>query len=81
MCLTVLNIIYILGETNYGPAIDMWSSGCVLAEMFTRTVLIKVCDKFLKYIINLMLIIQSQLQFFTKKIQKAYLNVKNYDSL
>ncbi|XP_031779185.1 cyclin-dependent kinase 9-like [Nasonia vitripennis] len=27
----------LLGERNYGPEIDMWSIGCILAEMWTRT--------------------------------------------
>ncbi|KAJ6297216.1 hypothetical protein OIU78_022863 [Salix suchowensis] len=25
----------LLGATEYGPAIDMWSAGCILAELFT----------------------------------------------
>lgn len=24
----------LLGSTNYGPSIDLWSSGCILAELF-----------------------------------------------
>lgn len=24
----------LLGSTEYGPAIDLWSAGCILAEMF-----------------------------------------------
>jgi len=27
----------LLGERNYGPPIDMWGSGCIMAEMWTRT--------------------------------------------
>ena len=27
----------LLGERNYGPAIDVWGAGCVMAEMWTRT--------------------------------------------
>ncbi|XP_031782194.1 cyclin-dependent kinase 9-like [Nasonia vitripennis] len=27
----------LLGERNYGPSIDMWGAGCILAEMWTRT--------------------------------------------
>ncbi|GBM79406.1 Cyclin-dependent kinase 9 [Araneus ventricosus] len=27
----------LLGERNYGPPIDLWGSGCVMAEMWTRT--------------------------------------------
>ncbi|TVY78206.1 CTD kinase subunit alpha [Lachnellula suecica] len=26
----------LLGETQYGPAVDMWSAACVLVEIFTR---------------------------------------------
>ena len=24
------------GERNYGPAVDMWGAGCIMAEMWTR---------------------------------------------
>lgn len=27
----------LLGERNYGPAIDLWGSGCIMAEMWTRS--------------------------------------------
>ena len=27
----------LLGERNYGPPIDMWGAGCIMAEMWTRT--------------------------------------------
>ena len=26
----------LLGERNYGPAIDLWGAGCIMAEMWTR---------------------------------------------
>jgi serine/threonine protein kinase len=26
----------LLGERNYGPAVDFWSLGCIMAEMWTR---------------------------------------------
>ncbi|OLY81521.1 CTD kinase subunit alpha [Smittium mucronatum] len=26
----------LLGSTNYGPEVDIWSSGCVMAELYTR---------------------------------------------
>jgi len=26
----------LLGATNYGPAIDLWSTGCILAELLTK---------------------------------------------
>jgi len=26
----------LLGERNYGPAIDMWGAGCIMAELWTR---------------------------------------------
>lgn len=27
----------LLGDRNYGPLIDMWGAGCIMAEMWTRT--------------------------------------------
>lgn len=27
----------LLGERNYGPAIDMWGAGCIIAELWTRS--------------------------------------------
>ncbi|CAL4179727.1 unnamed protein product, partial [Meganyctiphanes norvegica] len=27
----------LLGERNYGPPIDIWGAGCIMAEMWTRT--------------------------------------------
>ncbi|XP_014467222.1 PREDICTED: cyclin-dependent kinase 9-like [Dinoponera quadriceps] len=27
----------LLGEKNYGPSVDLWSVGCVMAEMWTRS--------------------------------------------
>ena len=27
----------LLGEKNYGPPIDMWGAGCIMAEMWTRS--------------------------------------------
>lgn len=29
----------ILGFQNYGPAVDMWSVGCIFAELFSRDAL------------------------------------------
>lgn len=26
----------LLGDTNYGSAVDMWSVGCIMAEFWTR---------------------------------------------
>ena len=26
-----------LGERNYGPAVDLWGAGCIMAEMWTRS--------------------------------------------
>ena len=26
----------LLGERNYGAAVDMWGAGCIMAEMWTR---------------------------------------------
>lgn len=33
--------LYLNYDTNYGPSIDMWSFGCILAEFFTKKVFIK----------------------------------------
>ena len=27
----------LLGERNYGSAVDMWGAGCIMAEMWTRS--------------------------------------------
>ena len=27
----------LLGERNYGPAVDIWGAGCIMAEMWTRS--------------------------------------------
>lgn len=27
----------LLGERQYGPPVDMWGSGCIMAEMWTRS--------------------------------------------
>ena len=32
----------LLGERNYGPPIDVWGSGCIMAEMWTRTPIMQV---------------------------------------
>ena len=32
----------LLGETHYGPAVDMWSAGCILGELLTRKTLFQV---------------------------------------
>jgi cyclin-dependent kinase 9 len=31
----------LLGERNYGPAVDMWGAGCVMAELWTKTPIIQ----------------------------------------
>ena len=34
----VIVFVYIfLGERNYGPAVDLWGAGCIMAEMWTRS--------------------------------------------
>lgn len=30
----------LLGERNYGPSLDMWSVGCIMAEMWTRAAIL-----------------------------------------
>jgi cyclin-dependent kinase 9 len=27
----------LLGERNYGPPVDLWGAGCIMAEMWTRS--------------------------------------------
>uniref|UniRef100_A0A1I7ZX82 Protein kinase domain-containing protein n=1 Tax=Steinernema glaseri TaxID=37863 RepID=A0A1I7ZX82_9BILA len=31
----------LLGERNYGPAIDMWGAGCIMAEFWTRVAIMQ----------------------------------------
>ena len=31
-----------LGERNYGPPVDMWGAGCIMAEMWTRSPIMQV---------------------------------------
>ena len=33
--------LYLNYNTNYGPSIDMWAFGCIIAEFFTKKVFIK----------------------------------------
>lgn len=33
ICVTEL----LLGDRNYGPPVDMWGAGCIMAEMWTRS--------------------------------------------
>lgn len=32
----------LLGERNYGPPVDMWGAGCIMAEMWTRSPIMQV---------------------------------------
>lgn len=32
----LFNTELLLGERNYGPAVDMWGAGCIMAELWTR---------------------------------------------
>lgn len=32
----------LLGARNYGPAIDIWGAGCIMAELWTRTPILQV---------------------------------------
>lgn len=34
----------LLGEERYGPAIDVWSCGCILGELFWKKPLFQVKD-------------------------------------
>ena len=33
----VIIFVCFLGERNYGPAVDLWGAGCIMAEMWTRS--------------------------------------------
>ena len=39
----------LLGERNYGPAVDMWGAGCIMAEMWTRSPIMQVLS-FLRWV-------------------------------
>ena len=30
-------MFFTTGERNYGPAVDLWGTGCIMAEMWTRS--------------------------------------------
>jgi cyclin-dependent kinase 9 len=32
----------LLGERNYGPGIDLWGAGCIMAEMWVRSPIMQV---------------------------------------
>ena len=34
----------LLGEERYGPAVDVWSCGCILGELFQKKPLFQVSD-------------------------------------
>ena len=36
----------LLGEERYGPAIDVWSCGCILGELFTKKPLFQANEEF-----------------------------------
>jgi len=31
----------LLGDRNYGPPVDLWGAGCIMAEMWTRSILFR----------------------------------------
>ena len=40
----------LLGEERYGPAIDVWSCGCILGELFWKKPLFRVFVPFFSFI-------------------------------
>ena len=42
LVLAVLTPFVSSGERNYGPAVDMWGAGCIMAEMWTRSPIMQV---------------------------------------
>lgn len=44
----------LLGERNYGPPVDMWGAGCIMAEMWTRSPIMQVINKFILNIIPIL---------------------------
>lgn len=30
-------LFFLIGERDYGPPIDLWGGGCIMAEMWTRS--------------------------------------------
>jgi cyclin-dependent kinase 9 len=39
----------LLGERNYGPAVDTWGAGCIMAEMWTRSPIMQVVRRLFEY--------------------------------
>jgi cyclin-dependent kinase 9 len=31
----------LLGDRNYGPQVDLWGAGCIMAELWTRSVILQ----------------------------------------
>ncbi|XP_050727517.1 cyclin-dependent kinase 9-like isoform X1 [Eriocheir sinensis] len=61
----------LLGERNYGPPVDMWGAGCIMAEMWTRTPILQGSTE------------QHQLALITKLCgsitPEVWPSVENYD--
>lgn len=47
-------------ESNYGVAVDMWGAGCIMAELWTRRPILKVCFFLLHYLILFTELLQYQ---------------------
>ena len=41
----------LLGEERYGPAIDVWSCGCILGELFTKKPLFQANEEFAQLLV------------------------------
>lgn len=41
----------LLGDRNYGPPVDLWGAGCIMAEMWTRYYFNYFLFKFFSYFV------------------------------
>ena len=48
--------LYLNYKDNYGPSVDMWSVGCIIAELFTKVVFVRAgsTEEYLEFIVALL---------------------------